>query len=133
MLRIFPDMYVLQHAYPAAYAVEFLPVQTMPLTWCLRQVFFRPCALLATVSLVLHVPHFVQALQRASDRAVGLELQHMRERKHVFKKARPVGGSSKKEQGGKAGSSKESQGQGSKQQKKTKLSFAEDEEEEEEQ
>jgi hypothetical protein len=80
------------------------------------------------------VPHFVQALQRAYDRAVGLELQHVRERKHVFKKARPVGGSSKKEQGGKAGSSKESQGQGSKQQnKKTKLSFAEDEEEEEEQ
>lgn len=57
MLRIFPDVYVLQHAYPAAYAVEFLPVQTMPLTWCLRQVFFRPCALLATVSLVLHGPH----------------------------------------------------------------------------
>jgi hypothetical protein len=80
------------------------------------------------------VPHFVQALQRAYDRAVGLELQHVRERKHVFKKARPVGGSSKKEQAGKAGSSKESQGQGSKlQNKKTKLSFAEDEEEEEQQ
>lgn len=67
----------------------------------------------------------VQALQRAYDRAIGLELQHMRERKHVFKKARPAGGSgSSKEQQQKAGGS-------SKQKPKTKLSFAEDEEEEE--
>lgn len=68
-----------------------------------------------------------QALQRAHDRAIGLELQHMRERKHVFKKARPAGGSSKHR---KAGSSLGSQGASSKQQQKGKLSFAEDEEEE---
>jgi hypothetical protein len=67
----------------------------------------------------------LQALARAYDRAVGLELQHMRDRKHVFKKARPAGGSSSRE--GKAGSSKAQQG--SKQQK-GKLSFAEEEEEE---
>jgi hypothetical protein len=66
----------------------------------------------------------LQALARAYDRAVGLELQHMRERKHVFKKARPAGGSSRE---GKAGSSKKEQGQGSKHQK-SKLSFAEEEE-----
>jgi hypothetical protein len=69
---------------------------------------------------------WLQALARAYDRAVGLELQHMHERKHVFKKARPAGGSSSRE--GKAGSSKAQQGQGSKQQK-GKLSFAVEEEE----
>lgn len=64
----------------------------------------------------------------------------MRERKHVFKKARPgAGGSGSSSKEHKAGSSREhkasaggrgSQAQGgSKQQQKGKLSFAEDEEE----
>jgi hypothetical protein len=79
-----------------------------------------------------------QTLQRAYDRAVGLELQHMRERKHVFKKARPAGGSSKEHRPGSSGEQKDgssggahAQGEkGSKKQPKSKLSFAEDEEEE---
>lgn len=82
----------------------------------------------------------LQTLQRAYDRAVGLELQHMRERKHVFKKARPLGGSSSSKEH-RPGSSREqkdgssrgahAQGEiGSKKQQKSKLSFAEDEEEE---
>jgi hypothetical protein len=81
----------------------------------------------------------LQTLQRAYDRAVGLELQHMRERKHVFKKARPAGGSAKEHR---PGSSREEKGnssvgahalqgeKGSRKQQKSKLSFADDEEEE---
>lgn len=97
-------------------------------TWCSQATNARCCC--------HRVP---QALQRALDRAIGLELQHMREHKHVFKKARAGGGvgssrgggGNKQQHGGSgSGSSKPDKGeQGSKARRKGgMLSFAEDEE-----
>eukprot|EP00878_Enallax_costatus_P018523 GHUV01019502.1.p1 GENE.GHUV01019502.1~~GHUV01019502.1.p1 ORF type:complete len:143 (-),score=40.59 GHUV01019502.1:77-505(-) len=82
----------------------------------------------------------VQALQRELNKATGLELQHMRDRKHVFKKGR-VGstnssGPEQKQQRRQEpskwqGDGKAAAGAGSKAKQTTKLSFVVDEEEEE--
>eukprot|EP00878_Enallax_costatus_P024923 GHUV01026627.1.p1 GENE.GHUV01026627.1~~GHUV01026627.1.p1 ORF type:complete len:303 (+),score=121.29 GHUV01026627.1:33-941(+) len=81
-----------------------------------------------------------QALQRELNKATGLELQHMRDRKHVFKKGR-VGstnssGPEQKQQRRQEpskwqGDGKAAAGAGSKAKQTTKLSFVVDEEEEE--
>ena len=83
----------------------------------------------------------VQALQRGLNKATGLELQHMRDRKHVFKKGKlgSTGSSGpqhkqqqqQQEPGKGQGGGKAAAGAGSKAKQKAKLSFAMDEDEEE--
>jgi hypothetical protein len=83
----------------------------------------------------------VQALQRGYEKAMTMELKHMRDKKHIFKKVKtgPGGGSGSSKGTGSGSSSKAGSSGGSKGGKEaapaaagkpSMLSFAEDEEEE---
>lgn len=68
----------------------------------------------------------LQTLQRGLDKAAAMELQHMRDRKHVFKKGQPSSSGQQQQ----PSSKKAAATAGTKHKQRSKLSFAEPEDEE---